>query len=79
MSKLMPENRYRLVELKSGKVMMVFQTYPEMNPVSSCREACRELDLDLDVGFYRLDRMKKNSETGAFRWVKIYKFSLELG
>jgi hypothetical protein len=70
-------NRYRMVDLQSGGVVVVFQSYPGMKPLESCRLACHELGIDPGEGHYRLDKLRQNSETRNFRWAKVYRFSLE--
>jgi hypothetical protein len=70
-------NRYRMVSLESGSVVVVFQLYPGMKPLESCRRACAELGIEVDDGNYRLDSLKQNTETREFRWNKAYRFSLE--
>jgi hypothetical protein len=77
MARWVPRNRYRMVQIKSGGVVVVFQSYPGMNPLDSCRQACCELEIELDTGCYRLDSLKQNTETKDFRWTRVYRFSLE--
>jgi hypothetical protein len=79
MARFVPQNRYRMVDLQSGSVVVVFQLYPDMRPLESCQKACYELGIELNVGSYRLDRMKQNTDTRRFKWSKVYKFSLETG
>lgn len=77
MARLMPINRYRMVDLRTGAVVVVFMLYPGMQPLESCRRACHELGIDVEVGNYRLDTLKQDIDTKKFKWKKIYKFSLE--
>lgn len=77
MARLVPVNRYRMVDLRSGGVVVIFQPYPGMNPLESCRRACYELEIGVRVGNYRLDSLKQDPATKKFKWRKVYKFSLE--
>jgi hypothetical protein len=67
-----------MVDMQTGGVVVVFQPYPGMKPLESCRKACNELGIDPACGHYRLDKLKQNSETGNFKWVRVYRFSLEV-
>jgi hypothetical protein len=78
-AKFVSQNRYRLVNLQSGKVVVVFQITPGVSPYESGRQACHELGIELDVGSYRLDSLKQNRTTRDFKWSKVYRFSLETG
>lgn len=77
MARLVPQSRYRMVDLQTGKVVVIFQLYSGLKPLESCRRACHELGIKLDVGYYRLDSLKQNTDTGGFKWSKVYRFSLE--
>lgn len=77
MARFVPQNRYRMVCLESGRVIVVFQLYPEMRPLESCRQACQELGIDPADGNYRLDSLKQNTRTKKFRWSRVYRFCLE--
>lgn len=77
MSRLMPQNRYRMVDLRTGKVVVVFQLRPGVRPLEGCREACCDLGIEVDVGSYRLDRLKQDPATRKFKWSRAYMFSLE--
>ena len=77
MPRLVGVNRYRMVDLQSGMVVMVFTTYPGLRVLDSCQRACQELDIDPGVGTYRIDHLKQHTASGQLRWVKLYRFVLE--
>ena len=77
-ARFVSQNRYRMVDLQTGKVIVVFQLYPGSTPLKSCRQACCEFGIELDVGSYRLDSLKQNTGTKGFKWVRVYRFSLEI-
>ena len=78
MAKWVSVNRYRMVDLRSGRIVVVFQLYPQVKPLESCRLACDELGVELDAGHYRLDSLKQDAETKVYRWSRVYRFSLEV-
>ena len=77
MARLVPVDRYRMVDLKSGTVVVTFKLYPGMQPMESCRRACEEFGIEPTIGSYRLDRLKQNRQTRGLQWARVYRFSLE--
>jgi hypothetical protein len=77
MAQFVSVNRYRMVDLQTGKILVVFLARPGAGTLDSCRQACREMDVDPGVGEFRIDRMKQDRKTKTFKWVRIYRFALE--
>jgi hypothetical protein len=69
--------RYRLVDLRTGQVLIVFQAYARKSPWDSCRLACDEFGVKPTPGHYRLDGLIRSLRTGKFRWSRRYEFVLK--
>lgn len=70
-------SRYRLVDLRTGQVVIVFQAYARVSPIESCRIACKEVGIVPSTGPYRLDCMLRSVATGKLRWGRRQSFVLE--
>ena len=71
-------SRYRLVDLQTGQVVIVFQAYARMSPMDSCQMACGEFKITPVSGPYRLECLVRNATTGTLRWSHRNSFVLDV-